>query len=908
MGAVQDVSAETTYLGLAAHTASVEEVARALSTEVATGLSEAEAQRRLARYGPNALPEPPGRSILRAFAEQFANFLVILLLAATVLAAAIGEYLDAGTIAAIVALSAVLGMAQEWRAERAIQALRAMMAPTAHVLRDGRVRELAASFLVPGDVVLLEVGHYVPADLRLAQTVSLSLNEASLTGESIPVRKDSSLVLPSETPVADRRNCAFAGTLVTYGRAVGIVVATGPSTEIGRIAALISAYGEEETPLQRRMAGLGRWLGGAAVAISVLVFSVGAATGQDLLDMLLTAVSLAVAAVPEGLPAVVTIGLALGMQRMARRHALMRRLSAVETLGSATVIASDKTGTLTRGEMTVVSLYLGPGLPPVDVTGVGYEPVGEFRCDGGSVDPHRNPHLRLLLTAGALCNDARLQEERGRWHVVGDTTEGALVVLATKAGLSPEHLGCEHPRVREVPFSPERRRMTTIHRRGGRLVAYHKGAPDTLLPLCSHRQVVEQVMHLSPEERDKILAANEEMASLGLRVLALAYRPLERLLTEEEVEGEMLFLGLVALQDPPRPEVREAVALCRQAGIVPVMITGDHAATALAIARDLEMVGLEGTVLTGGELTRMGDEELRRAVNQVRVYARISPEQKVRIVEALRDVGHIVAVTGDGVNDAPALKRADIGVAMGITGTDVAKEAADMVITDDNFASIVAAVEEGRKIFDNIRNFVVYLLGANIGEILVVFVGVVSGLPLPLLPMQILWVNLVTDSLPALALSMEPGDPDAMRRPPRPPHEAVVSRPMASLLAVRGLVVALATLAAFILSLEVFDASDDGARSVAFATLVVAELLKAYGSRSLYRTVVGLGVLGNRHLVGGTLISFGLLLAVLYLPPLQEAFHTEVLGLREWLAVVGLGSLPLLVIEGMKVSPWRLRP
>ncbi|MCH7576720.1 MAG: HAD-IC family P-type ATPase, partial [Chloroflexi bacterium] len=731
-------------------------MALALATDASTGLTSTEAEARRARYGPNVLPETPGRTLLQASVEQFANFLIVLLVAATVLAAAIGEYLDAGTIAAIVILSAVLGVAQEWRSERALQALKGMMAPTARVVRDRRVRELAAPLLVPGDVVLLEVGNYVPADLRLAEAVSLSLDESSLTGESAPVRKDPSLVLPSDTPVPDRRNSAFAGTLVTYGRGVGLVVATGASTEIGRIATLLSTYEKEETPLQRRMSGLGRWLGGAAIAISALIFGIGAATGEELLDMLLIAVSLAVAAVPEGLPAVVTITLALGMQRMARRNALMRRLSAVETLGSATVIASDKTGTLTKGEMTVVSVYLGPEQPPVEVGGVGYDPAGDFLRGEETIDPKEDQHLRLLLAAGALCNDARLQEEEGRWRVIGDTTEGALIVLAAKAGLPRQDLERDQPRQSEVPFSPDRRRMTTVHRWGDSLVAYMKGAPDVVLPLCSRRQRGQEVVGLSHEDRDRILAANEGLASRGLRVLALAYRPIERSLPDEELEEDLVFLGLAAIQDPPRPEVHEAVALCHQAGILPVMITGDHAATARAIARELEITGPDGAVLTGADLNRVSEQELQEAVGRVRVYARISPEQKVRIVEALRREGHIVAVTGDGVNDAPALKRADIGVAMGISGTDVAKEAADMVITDDNFASIVNAVEEGRTIYDNIKKFVFYLLSSNVGEVLTIFISILIGLPLPLIAVQILWINLITDGAPATALGVEP--------------------------------------------------------------------------------------------------------------------------------------------------------
>ncbi len=890
-----------------AHAALAEAVASWLSTDAGSGLTTAEAEARLARYGPNALPEARRRTLLRSFVEQLTNFLILLLLAATILAAAMGEYIDAATIAAIVILSAVLGVVQEWRAERSIEALRVMMAPTARVVRDGRTGEVPAASLVPGDFVLLEVGNYVPADLRLVEAPNLRLNESSLTGESTQVAKDASALLDRETPVADRSNCAFAGTLVTYGRGRGIVIATGASSEVGRIAALLSRYEEEETPLQHRMSSLGRVLGAAAVAICVLIFVVGAATGKELVEMLLTAVSLAVAAVPEGLPAVVAMGLALGMQRMARRNALVRRLSAVETLGSATTIASDKTGTLTKGEMTAVRVYLGADVPPLEVSGVGYEPRGEFRRDGQRIEPADDPQTKLLLTACVLCNDARLAEEEGHYQVVGDTTEAALLVLSGKAGLSLRQLEQEQPRQGEVPFSSERRRMTTIHRLDGSLVAYHKGAPDVVLALCSHRQVGADVRQLGEEDRTRIMAANDELAAAGRRVLAIAYRTLAQPLPDEELEQELVFLGLVGMEDPPRPEAHRAVLTCREAGIQPVMITGDHEATAMAIARQLGMAGREGSPVGGTDVRKMDDAELQDAVRRRRVFARITPEQKVRIVEALRANGHIVAVTGDGVNDAPALKRAHIGVAMGMTGTDVAKEAADMVITDDNFASIVAAVEEGRKIFNNIRNFTAYLLGANVGEILIVLAGVVGGIPLPLLPMQILWVNLVSDSLPALALGMEPGDPDAMRRAPRPPEEPVVTGRIAWVLGLRGLVEAGAVLAAFVLWAEVLDASDDKARTMAFATIITAELMMAYGSRSLFRPVASLGLLTNRHLMAALLLSFGALLVVLYAPPLQDAFRLEPLGLREWLVVVGLGAVPLIVIEAMKVSPWRLR-
>ena len=890
--------------GFAPHAVPVEEVIATLKTDLTSGLSSGEVERRLQEYGPNTLPEAKGRTILEAFRDQFANFLIILLLAATALSAAIGEYLDAAAIAAIVILSAALGVAQEWRAERALQALHSMMAPVARVLRDQHVEEVASPLLVPGDIVLLEPGQYVPADLRLADTKELKMNEASLTGESTQVDKDARSTVDPDTPIADRTNSAFAGTIVTYGRAMGVVIATGTATEVGRIAALVGKQEQEQTPLQRRMSGLGRWLGGAAIAVSAVVFAVGAIRGNDLVDMLLTAVSLAVAAVPEGLPAVVTVALAVGMQRMAQRHALIRKMSAVETLGSATVIATDKTGTLTKGEMTVVRVYLRPGEPALEVTGAGYEPSGEFRRDGETIDPRRHHHLRLLLLASVLCNDAYLQQKDERWHVVGDTTEGALLVMAAKGGLTREALEAEHPRVAEVPFTSDRRLMTTLNEREAGYVAYSKGAPGALLPLCSRRQSGDEPRPLRDEERHQILAASEELAAAGLRVLALAYRSLEQRIAEEKLEEQLIFLGLAAMQDPPRPEVRDAVELSYRAGIIPIMITGDHRATALAIGRDLRITGDGDSVLTGSEIDRLTDAELRRVVDQTRVYARISPEQKMRIVNALREEGHIVAVTGDGVNDAPALRGADIGVAMGITGTDVAKEAADMVITDDNYASIVAAVEEGRKIFDNIRNFVIYLLAANLGEILIIFAAVVAGTPVPLLPIQILWVNLVTDSFPALALGMEPADPDIMSRPPRPPQESVVTRPIALVLVIRGVAEAVAVLVAFLVWLYVLDRTEEEARTIAFATLVVAELLKAHGSRSLYRTVIDLGPFKNMYVVGATILSFGLLLLVMYVPPLPDAFEISLPDLWEWLVIFGLGSIPLIIIEVMKLMPW----
>jgi Ca2+-transporting ATPase len=595
------------------------------------------------------------------------------------------------------------------------------------------------------------------------------------------------------------------------------------------------------------------------------------------------------------------------MQKMARRRALVRRLAAVETLGSATVIASDKTGTLTRGEMTVTAIYLGPHRPLIRVTGGGYEPRGEFRIDDSTIDAKRDQHLALLLAAGALCNDARLEERDGRWRAVGDSTEAALVVAARKAGLDWQTIEAGQPRIEEAPFTPEAARMTTVHQLEDRAIAYTKGAPEVVLSRCVAREDTGS-RRLTPEDRRDILVANDELASKGLRVLAAAYRIVPRDAPIGTVESEMVFLGLFAMQDPPRDEARDAVADCRRAGIRPVMITGDHAATASAIAQQVGLTSKDAGVLSGAQVAEMSDEELRSAANEVSVYARISAEQKVRIVAALQADGEVVAVTGDGVNDAPALHRADIGVAMGLSGTDVAREAADIVIADDNFASIVAAVEEGRHIFDNIRNFIVYLLGGNIGEIIVVFVGVISGLPLPLLPMQILFVNLVTDGAPALALAVEPGDPAALTRPPRRRREQLITREIWATVVFRGLVLGATVLTAYVLWYEGLGRSEEESRTLAFATLVVAQVLKAFTCRSLYRTIWSLGLLTNRWLVAGAGLSLLLLLLVLYVPGLTDAFETKTLHADDWLVIAAFSAIPLAIIEGAKLSRWRLRP
>jgi Ca2+-transporting ATPase len=706
---------------------------------------------------------------------------------------------------------------------------------------------------------------------------------------------------------------ATLGTLVTYGRGRGIVVATGMQTQIGRIAAMIQEVEEEATPLQQKLDQLGRWLGIAALVICGVIFLAGVLRGISVLEMFMTAVSLAIAAVPEGLPAVVTICLALGMQRMIQRHALIRRLPAVETLGSATVICSDKTGTLTQNEMTVVQVWADNTL--LNVTGEGYRPEGEFMDRSEVVDPRGYPAVDLLLRGMLLCNDARLEaveasDNGGRpsWRIAGDPTEGALVVLAAKAGYWKDEMERLQPRLAEIPFDSGRKRMTTIHpnERGG-YIAFVKGAPDIVLQHATHIYVDGTVRELTDFDRERILEVNASLASNALRVLALAYRELDELPAEptsELVEKDLVFVGLVGMIDPARAEVRDAIRVARQAGIRPVMITGDYPNTAVAIAQDLNLLRPQGKVLTGAELDRISDEELVRIVEDVDVFARVSPEHKMRIVEALRQRGHIVSMTGDGVNDAPALKRADIGVAMGITGTDVSKQTADMVLTDDNFASIVAAVEEGRIIYSNIRKFVFFLLSCNVGEILVIFLATIAGLPLPLTAIQLLMLNLLTDGAPALALGVERGDPDTMERPPRPVNEPVINKEMLIGIAVQAVTITAATLTAFLIGLRAFPDNLAGAQTMAFATLSLSELFRAYTSRSERYSVFAIGVFSNKYMQYAFLASLAILLAIIYVPVLDPIFDTAFLGWEHWAEILPLVLIPSVAAE---ITKWFLR-
>lgn len=902
------------------HALEASNVVSTLRTSPSAGLSMEEATQRLKEFGPNELEEADRPSLLRMILEQFNNFIVIVLILAAAISAFLGDYVEAVAIMAIVVLNAILGVIQERRAEEALAALRRLAAPEAQVLRDGRRSTIPARELVPGDIVFLEAGNYIPSDLRLVETVNLRIEEAALTGESVPVSKDAHLVLTQDQALGDRRNTAFSGTLVSYGRGKGVVVSTGMRTQIGMIAAMLQSVREEPTPLQNKLDQLGKMLGWAALAVCGMVFLFGWVRGVDALEMFLVAVSLAVAAVPEGLPAVVTITLALGMREMITRHALIRRLASVETLGSTTVICSDKTGTLTQNQMTVTRMWVDGR--QFEVTGSGYEPVGEFRLDGKRIDLGDYPATSTALWVAALANDAQVEEERGEdgqpgTRVVGDPTESALLIAALKAGATREELERAYPRIDEIPFDSNRKRMTTVHKikdpavedvspfYDGELkeweVAAVKGAPDIVLDLCTRIQnMKDQAVPLDAETRERILEANASMARSALRVLAVAYRVEEDVpdeATPEKVEHDFIFVGLMGMIDPPRPQARPAIQKARRAGIRTVMITGDYPDTAEEIAEEIGLLEAGHGVLTGSELDRMSDDTLSEKVKTVDVFARVSPEHKVRIVDALKESGEIVAMTGDGVNDAPALKRSDIGVAMGVTGTDVAKETADMVLTDDNYASIVAAVEQGRIIYANIRKFVFYLLSCNLAEIVVIFVAILAGLPSPLSPIQLLWLNLITDGAPALALGMEKGDPDTMDRPPRPPQEPVINKPMRIRIGIQTIAIAVATLAAYLMGIAMYPGVPEEAKTMAFVTLSFSELLRAFTARSDNYPVLRIGIFSNRVMVYAVLSSILLLFGVIYLPFLQPIFNTVPLGWAEWQVVLPLLFVPAIVAE-----------
>ncbi|WP_298439142.1 cation-translocating P-type ATPase [Geobacter sp.] len=861
------------------HTLSAEAALERLNS-ARRGISSAEAGRRLEDTGPNELAERGGRSPFTMFVSQFTDFMILVLLAAALVAGAIGDLGDAAPIVTIVILNAIIGFIQEYRAERAMAALREMAGSTATLLRDGAPVTVPAREIVPGDLVLLEAGKVVPADLRLVEAARLTIVEAALTGESFPVEKTTEPVAGDDLPLGDRRSMAYKGTVVTHGRGAGVAVATGMATELGRIAAMIRGEVETKTPLQRRLAAFGRRLAIAIIFVCAAIFTLGLLRGEPLLLMFLTAVSLAVAAIPEALPAVVTITLALGARRMVRQNALIRRLPAVETLGSVSYICSDKTGTLTRNRMTVETLC---------VDGV-LRTVGEMRAD-----PPSGASYRLLMTAMALCNDARVDDGG---NLVGDPTETALLAAAQDAGFDRSALGEERPRIAELPFDSERKCMTTLHREGPAVVAFTKGAAEVILARAETMLTSRGEL---PLDRDEIAGVADRLAGEGMRVLAVAMRRWESVpvpLESETAETGLVFLGLAGMLDPPREEVKEAVAQCRTAGITPVMITGDHPLTALVIARRLDIVrDGDEVVVTGRELAAMTPEELARRVESIRIYARVAPEQKLAIVKSLQAHGHFVAMTGDGVNDAPALKRADIGVAMGVTGTDVAKEASAMVLLDDNFATIVKAVREGRRIYANILRFITYSITSNTGTLVAITLAPFFGLPLPLLPLQILWLNLLCDSLPGLALAGEPAGRGIMNRPPVKPSEGIFAGGRGLYVAGHGLLIG-----AVALALQAY-ALRRGLpwQTMVFTFLVVNRLAVAQAVRSDRDSLFRIGIFSNLPLAGAMLITLLLQLAVVYVPPLSAVFSTTPLPFGPLLFTLVLAGGMLAMSEMQKL-------
>ncbi len=874
------------------HTLTREETLTTLESQGA-GLSQESAAERLLVYGVNALQDRRRVSVLTVFFDQFRNFMVIVLLIATLISGLLGEFSDAITIIIIVIANSVLGFLQQMKAERSLASLRELTAPVAHVLRNGQWQEILARDLVPGDVIAIGAGDRVPADARLLDSRELETEESSLTGESLPVHKNVSPVPDPSAALGDRKNMIYMGTTASRGAGQGVVVATGMNTEMGKIADMIQSSEDTMTPLEHRLEQLGQILVYVSIAITIIVVIAGVMHGHALYEMFLAGVSLAVAAIPEGLPAIVTIALALGVQRMIRRKAIVRKLPSVETLGCATVICSDKTGTLTQNQMTVKEIYVDHR--KIDVEGDGYSAEGRLLF-GRKVLTGKEPTVSRLIEIGQTCNHARLSADGDKLIAIGDPTEAALLTLANKVSFASAVES-----VQEIPFDSERKRMTVVVKRGTSYEAMVKGAPDLLLALCTHIMVDGQIELLTNVHRQKIEDAIARMAQGALRTLGFAYRTLRSAGAHASfVEQQLTFVGLVGIVDPPRKEVAQAIATCKTAGIRTVMITGDHQLTAEAIARQLGILPKHGLVLTGADLDKMTDRMLEDRVDDVFVFARVSPLHKLRIVKALQKNGHVVAMTGDGVNDAPAIKAADIGIAMGKTGTDVAKDASALILSDDNFATIVAAIEEGRSIYANIRKFIRYLLTSNVGEIVTMFMAMVMGLPLPLIPIQILWVNLVTDGLPAIALGVDQAERDIMQRPPRNVREGIFAGGLGRKIGFRGVFIGLMTLGVFYLSLKVMKLGLGASQTIAFSALVVAQLIYVFDCRSADHGIWQRNILENRWLVGAVLSSIGLLLAVIYVPSLQSVFHTVTLSLRDWVLILVAAALPTITARPAK--------
>ena len=883
---------------------SPDEALKNLSTSKEIGLSKEEATKRLEKYGENALAAEKKKSFGEKLKEQILDPMIIILMIAAIVSAFVGEALDAGIIIAIVIVNAFLSIYQEGKAEEAIEALQKMSSPKAKVIRDGDHIEVDSNTLVPGDIVILETGDIVPADLRLIDSSNLKIDESSLTGESVPVEKNFSKVYDGKMEIGDRENLAYSSTIITYGRGMGLVVETGHETEIGKIATSIATVGDEQTPLQRKLAKLSKTLGILVIVICAVVLGVGVLYKNDPLEMFMTAISLAVAAVPEGLPAIVTIVLSIGMGKMAEKNAIVKKLLAVETLGTTTVICSDKTGTLTQNEMTVVKVFTDGQV--YDVSGTGYSPEGDVTKKEEKVTIEDDENLKILSSIAALTNDAKLKVSGDEASIIGDPTEGALLTFAEKAGNGLKELYSNFDRIEEIPFDSGRKMMTTFHDKiFDNIASFTKGAPDVVLDRCSKMLIDGKEVELDDKLKNEVLDKNSEFARSALRCLGYAYRkhsdmPSE--ITSENIEKDMVFVGLTGMIDPSRPEVKKAIKECRSAGIRPIMITGDYLETGLAIAKDLGIAKSDDEAIMGRELNEMSEEELRQIVKEKSVFTRVSPENKVQIVTALKQNGHITAMTGDGVNDAPAIKRADIGIAMGITGTDVAKNTAEVILTDDNFATIVNAVEEGRIIYSNIKKFVAYLLSCNLGEVLIVLISILMDLPVPLIPIQLLWLNLVTDSFPALALGVERGEADIMEEKPRDPDEPILDTEIKITVAIQSIAITVATLLAYLVGLKWYglESGINHARTMAFSTLIICELLRAYSSRSIDKTVFEIGVFTNKKLVMATVFSFLLMLVVIYVPVLNDAFGLMDLGPKEIGVVLGSALIPLVAGEIQK--------
>lgn len=870
----------------------------ATNTSMKQGLTEKEVKKRLDKHGPNELQEGKKTSALLLFFAQFKDFMVLVLLAATLISGFLGEYVDAVAIIAIVFVNGILGFFQERRAEQSLQALKELSTPHVMALREGSWKKIPSKELVPGDIVKFTSGDRIGADVRIVEARSLEIEESALTGESIPVVKHADKLKKPDVSLGDITNMAFMGTIVTRGSGVGVVVGTGMNTAMGKIADMLESAGTLSTPLQRRLEQLGKILIVVALLLTVLVVAVGVIQGHDLYSMFLAGVSLAVAAIPEGLPAIVTVALSLGVQRMIKQKSIVRKLPAVETLGCASIICSDKTGTMTQNKMTVTHVWSGG--KTWRVAGAGYEPKGSFTLNEKEISVNEHKPLQQMLLFGALCNNSNIEKRDGEYVLDGDPTEGALLTAARKGGFSKEFVESNYRVVEEFPFDSARKMMTVIvEDQDRKRYIITKGAPDVLMQRSSRIYYDGSAALFSNERKAETEAVLRHLASQALRTIAVAYRPIKAGETPsmEQAEKDLTMLGLSGIIDPPRPEVRQAIKECREAGIKTVMITGDHVETAKAIAKDLRLLPKSGKIMDGKMLNELSQEELSHVVEDVYVFARVSPEHKLKIVKAYQENGHIVAMTGDGVNDAPAIKQADIGVSMGITGTDVAKEASSLVLVDDNFATIKSAIKEGRNIYENIRKFIRYLLASNVGEILVMLFAMLLALPLPLVPIQILWVNLVTDGLPAMALGMDQPEGDVMKRKPRHPKEGVFARKLGWKVVSRGFLIGVATILAFIIVYHRNPENLAYAQTIAFATLVLAQLIHVFDCRS-ETSVFSRNPFQNLYLIGAVLSSILLMIVVIYYPPLQPIFHTVAITPGDWMLVIGMSAIPTFLLAG----------